>query len=119
MKKLPLITAIVASSLMFSGPAMAQSLRSVFLQGETDNSGRFTITHPYVAEPDSCEGEFIAGATVAIQSSGNKAWYTLVDRNENWHAISWGDRNISGYFNRPGYENQPVRAVLFLTNRIC
>ena len=119
MKKLTLTTAMITSIMLFSSPAVAQNLKSVFLEGKTDSTGRFTISHQYLAEPNSCEGTLIAGATVAIRNSGNKEWYTLVDRNENWHAIAWGDRKVSGYFNRPGYENQPVRVVLFLTNRIC
>lgn len=118
-KNIQLIT-IALFVMLFSGVSEANwNMDFAYLEGKTDSTGRFTIRHKYLATPSTCEGTFIVGATVAIQSPGNKQWYTLADRNENWHAISWGDNMVSGYFGLPGYENQPVRVVLFLTHRIC
>ncbi len=125
MKKLLMliITAIASVVLLFPAPALAQNPNPVFLsvllEGQTNSHGRFTITYPYSAQPGACGSALIAGATVAIQNSGNGAWYTLADQNENVQAIAWADGRISGYFNLPDYENQPVRVILFLARHAC
>lgn len=118
MKKIILAIVFIFSIMLIPRLASAQLVEAVVLEGKTDSSGRFTIKHQYLAEPE-CERLFIVGAIVSIRSPGNKEWYTMADRNEEWQAISYRDKVITGYFNVPGFENQPVRVVLFLTPYVC
>lgn len=112
------VFALAIAPLFFAQASIAQvSLK--YMEGKTDSTGRFTIQHDYLATPSSCEGDFIAGATVAIQSKGNKEWYVVSDRNTNLRAISWTDKKIGGYFGQPDFVNQPVRVVLFITSKLC
>lgn len=105
--------------MLLTGSAVAQMpVQAVYLRGSTNSGGNFTINHQYQAEPNNCEGTRIVGATVAIHNT-NGVWYVLNEIPNTRQAISFKNGQISGYYRDPGFENQPVRVVLFLSHDLC